>query len=610
MSSSVQTQARIEHSNTELVNQVLNLLLDQKDSISNQAADCLGRIIKVVRVSQGDQIICRLTEQLGGTDINLRDKACLGIEKLALELPQDNVIAPRAIRKIVPVVLRCVNDSTPPGLILPGLLETGKRKPVRSPSILQIQVPVSGPPIAAAAQVQCMLSSCTMPAARTLFNGADFQIYRPNPTHLHSSKNHLSFSDKLKIIDYYHAHKARLTQQQVVTRIQAMGFPSITQSTLSSYLKAEDSIRAFVSTHPTRIHAKQLNPVKLPEVEEALYKWIMAKQNTRVCLTGALICEKAREFCRLLNVPENKIINFLSGWLTRLKARFGLRAYKFHGEAASAPVDILDTEVQRLTEIIQLYDPRDVFNADETALFFRLPPNQGLATHQLSGVKADKTRMTYLLCANMDGSEKREPLVIGHAWRPRCFGGSEASDLGFYYFWNKTAWMVQSIWEKFLSDLNADMVRQNRHILLLVDNAPSHRHSPNDYPNVRVEPLAPNLTAWIQPMDAGVIRCFKAHYRNGFTRLVLQRDNAGIEKIFHIDQLEAMRLASSAWTTVAPTTIANCWRHAGPGVPGGSPDPQAPPAPDLHQLYIPSSPSPPWRRLCDSSAHRCQPPLL
>ncbi|QRV94511.1 tigger transposable element-derived protein 6 [Ceratobasidium sp. AG-Ba] len=209
-----------------------------------------------------------------------------------------------------------------------------------------------------------------------------------------------------------------------------MGFPSIAQSTLSSYLKAEDTIRTFVAAHPTRIHAKQTSPVKLPQVEESLYKCILEKQNSRVCLTGALICAKAREFCQLLNLPQDKVLKFSSGWLTRLKARFGLRAYRFHGEAASAPIDILDAE---------LYDPCDVFNADETALFFRLPLNQELATCHLSGVKSDKTRLTYLLCANMDGSEKREPLIIGHARRPRCFGGTEASDLGYYNFWNKTA---------------------------------------------------------------------------------------------------------------------------------------------------------------------------
>ncbi|KAG8747572.1 hypothetical protein FRC10_000708, partial [Ceratobasidium sp. 414] len=382
-----------------------------------------------------------------------------------------------------------------------------------------------------------------MPAAPTLFNGAPFQIYNPKP----APKQHLTFSEKLKILDFYHQHRARLTQQQVVTRVRAMGYSSFAQSTLSGYLKDEQRIRSYASAHPGRLHFKQHTTVKLPQVEEALYEWIKQKQEGGVCLTGALICEKARDFCRMLNVPEEKTLKFSNGWLGRLKARFGLRVYKFHGEAASAPIDTLDGEIMRVSELIQQYNAWDVFNVDETALFFRLPPNQGLAMHQTSGVKADKTRLTYLLGANMDGSEKLEPLIIGHARRPRCFERVEASDLGFYYFWNSTAWMVQSIWHRFLSDLNTRMVHQNRRIILLVDNAPSHRHTPSEYSNVHVEFLAPNLTAWIQPMDAGIIRCFKAHYRNGFTRLALERDNAGINKIYNISQLEAMKLASLAW---------------------------------------------------------------
>ncbi|KAB5589225.1 Tigger transposable element-derived protein 4 [Ceratobasidium theobromae] len=44
-------------------------------------------------------------------------------------------------------------------------------------------------------------------------------------------------------------------------------------------------------------------------------------------------------------------------------------------------------------------------------------------------------------------------------------------------------------------------------------------------------------------------------------RLALERDNAGIDKIYNITQLQAMNLASAAWECVTPTTITNCWRH-------------------------------------------------
>lgn len=102
---------------------------------------------------------------------------------------------------------------------------------------------------------------------------------------------------------------------------------------------------------------------------------------------------------------------------------------------------------------------------------------------------------------------------------------------------------------------------QGRFILLLCDNAPCHIHNPADYPNIRIEFFAPKLTAWIQPMDAGIIRCFKSHYKRAFVRLAIARDDAGIEHPYNINQREAMELASAAWNAVSPTTIANCWRH-------------------------------------------------
>ncbi|KAF8692810.1 Tigger transposable element-derived protein, partial [Rhizoctonia solani] len=174
----------------------------------------------------------------------------------------------------------------------------------------------------------------------------------------------------------------------------------------------------------------------------------MQKQRSKLCLTGAPICEKVREFCCLFNIPEDEVP-------------------AFHGEAASAPIDTIQAEVEQLARIIEPYDPNEIFRIDEIALFFCLPPNKGLATGHTSGVEADKIRVTYLLGSNMSGSEKLEPLVIGQAHRPHCFEGSEGDKLGFYYLWNSTAWMVQSIWQKFLFGLNACMVHQNQHVLLL-----------------------------------------------------------------------------------------------------------------------------------------------
>ena len=56
------------------------------------------------------------------------------------------------------------------------------------------------------------------------------------------------------------------------------------------------------------------------------------------------------------------------------------------------------------------------------------------------------------------------------------------------------------------------MKLQNRKVLLLLDNAPSHIVPGTDLSNVVVHFLPPNTTSHIQPMDAGIINAFKAHY--------------------------------------------------------------------------------------------------
>jgi hypothetical protein len=103
-----------------------------------------------------------------------------------------------------------------------------------------------------------------------------------------------------------------------------------------------------------------------------------------------------------------------------------------------------------------------------------------------------------------------------------------------------------------------------RKILLLQDNFSGHI-IPEGLKNIRVENFAPNLTAHIQPMDQGIIWCFKAHYHAKYIEHAITRYDQGTtpSNIYNIDQLRAMRLANAAWWEVDTTTIWNCWHKSG-----------------------------------------------
>lgn len=100
------------------------------------------------------------------------------------------------------------------------------------------------------------------------------------------------------------------------------------------------------------------------------------------------------------------------------------------------------------------------------------------------------------------------------------------------------------------------MRSQKRHILLIIDNFSGHfiNYAPT---NIQIEFFEPNLTAFVQPLDAGIIRCFKAHYRNNFCRRAIQLDEAGDRDIYKLDIQEGMMMAEEAWKAVS----AHCWDH-------------------------------------------------
>jgi hypothetical protein len=73
---------------------------------------------------------------------------------------------------------------------------------------------------------------------------------------------------------------------------------------------------------------------------------------------------------------------------------------------------------------------------------------------------------------------------------------------------------------RWVDDLDAKMKADNRHILLLADNFSGHK-TEKSWANVQIKFFEPNLTAFVQPADAGVIRALKAHFRSKCVPLML-----------------------------------------------------------------------------------------
>ncbi|CAJ0832067.1 3677_t:CDS:2 [Entrophospora sp. SA101] len=79
-----------------------------------------------------------------------------------------------------------------------------------------------------------------------------------------------------------------------------------------------------------------------------------------------------------------------------------------------------------------------------------------------------------VLTTNATGTRKLKPIVIGKSVNPRCFKNVNMSLLPVIYKSTPKAWMHSDIFEDWLRNLDNQFQRERKHILLLIDNAPSH----------------------------------------------------------------------------------------------------------------------------------------
>ncbi|GFX23431.1 tigger transposable element-derived protein 6 [Trichonephila clavipes] len=159
----------------------------------------------------------------------------------------------------------------------------------------------------------------------------------------------------------------------------------------------------------------------------------------------------------------------------------------------------------------------------------------------------------------MDGSEKITLLVIGKSAKPRCFKG--INSFPTKYRSNKKAWMTSEFFNEWLVQLNSDMKREKRHILLFLDNCTVHNNAP-PLSNVKLLFFPPNSTSKLQPLDQGIIHNFKTFYRREVVKSVLNNlENQ--QNVTTISILTTLIMIAKAWRAVTPLTIHSCFKKSG-----------------------------------------------
>ncbi|CAB5388934.1 unnamed protein product [Rhizophagus irregularis] len=259
-------------------------------------------------------------------------------------------------------------------------------------------------------------------------------------------------------------------------------------------------------------------------------------------LSDMILQQKGLEFAKMFNMDDK--LKCANGWMYSLPE-----------------------EHARLRALLVKYDKEDIYNADETGLFFRMEPNQTLGT-RLPVQHQDKNWISILFCTNATVNHKFHSLVIGKSFNLRCFKNFNKSALPVIYRVNSKVWMRSDIFVEWLNHLDYYFCTLNRKILLIIDNASSYfnpkRFEKNDnnisndemsneenneqgsnkkkqknktqqkknipnLTNIELAYLPSNTTAHLQPMDAGIINSFKSKYKREFCKHLIQQFDSGID---------------------------------------------------------------------------------
>ncbi|XP_017797943.1 PREDICTED: jerky protein homolog-like [Habropoda laboriosa] len=286
------------------------------------------------------------------------------------------------------------------------------------------------------------------------------------------------------------------------------------------------SIRQFAenSQHLTR---KRIRTSTCDDFENQLYSWFLQRCCLGDRITDNILLEKAKELQKESGPP-----NFTPnrGWLWRFKKNYNLRLVDIYGESATENIIEQFSQILEESEISE----NDLYNMDETSLFWNMLPNKTLVSAREKRVP---DRITLGLCTNASGNHKLPPIFINKYENPRALKHCK-NNLPVFYAHQKNAWM-------------------NNTIFLSCGHIVSDNQMDDD--QFKIMFLLPNTSSLIQPMEQGIISKCKKLFRHKLLQRALKY-NGGIPDFYgDYDIKDCIDLVNESWGSITAVNIYNAW---------------------------------------------------
>lgn len=269
-------------------------------------------------------------------------------------------------------------------------------------------------------------------------------------------------------------------------------------------------------------------------------------------------------------------------WVQNFVKRNGLESKTLRGQKAGKVTSekYFETGMQAVRDASESFNIENIFNVDETSLFYKLLPRRtylassgGRKTTRGSKDMEIKDRLSAYMCTNATGSAKVPLAIIGTSKSPCCFRRKPPP---VKYFQQVNAWSDGVTFQQWWEDVFLPYARLHTHkpVLLIMEGSSSQGDMVDDRGQVTVVRYSPNCTGKYQPMDMGVMAETKVRYRAKLlgvrvgtiynTEQLRQQaekrrmplGTAGLAEGHPANVLDAAEILDEAWQDVTETSIA------------------------------------------------------
>uniref|UniRef100_A0A663LRZ5 Tigger transposable element derived 5 n=1 Tax=Athene cunicularia TaxID=194338 RepID=A0A663LRZ5_ATHCN len=348
-----------------------------------------------------------------------------------------------------------------------------------------------------------------------------------------------SIKDKLQAIE-----RVKKGERQASV-CRAFGVPG---GTLRGWLKDEAKLRWFLEQLGGEVgtQRKKMRLANEEEIDRAVYAWFLALRQHGVPLSGPLIQAQAEAFARQIYGPECTF-KASHGWFWRWQKRHGISSQRIYGEGG------LPSEPERAPaacpEALPVpaadaggYGDDQIYNANVTGLYWKLLPGQtgGVAARRRP---APRERVTVLLAANLTGSHKLKPLVVGGLRDPPSLRHHNQDKFPACYRYSPEARLGPALLRAWFFE---DFVPGVKRYL-----------SP---------PPSSGTSRIPAPLEQGVVLAFKQLYKRELLRLAVSCAAGGgtsssgpMDFVRSFLLKDMLYLAGLSWDLIPPGSIEKCW---------------------------------------------------